>query len=72
MSRFGCSSLAILLLSGQIAIAADWFPDDKTGLKVGEKAPAFKLMDQNGSERTLKELHKDNAVALVFYRSASW
>ena len=47
-------------------------PPEKTGLKVGEKAPAFKLKDQNGKERTLEEFVKQGKVALVFYRSASW
>ena len=47
-------------------------PPEKTGLKVGAKAPAFKLKDQNGQERTLDEFVKKGKVALVFYRSASW
>jgi cytochrome oxidase Cu insertion factor (SCO1/SenC/PrrC family) len=45
---------------------------DKTGLKVDAKAPAFTLKDQGGKERTLDELLKKGKVALVFYRSASW
>jgi hypothetical protein len=52
--------------------AADSAPGEKTGLKVGEKAPAFALKDQGGKERALKELLEDGPVALVFYRSASW
>ena len=52
--------------------AADPAPDEKTGLKVGEKAPAFRLKDQVGKERTLEEFVKEGKVALVFYRSASW
>jgi peroxiredoxin len=47
-------------------------PEEKTGLKVGEKAPEFTLKDQTGAERSLKDLLKDGPVALVFYRSASW
>lgn len=47
-------------------------PAEKTGLKVGEKAPAFKLKDQAGKERTLAEFVKQGKVALVFYRSAAW
>jgi cytochrome oxidase Cu insertion factor (SCO1/SenC/PrrC family) len=46
--------------------------EGKTGLKVGEKAPAFKLKDQNGKERTLEEFTKKGTVALVFHRSAGW
>jgi len=47
-------------------------PEAKTGLRVGTKAPAFALKDQNGKERTLDEFLKKGKVALVFYRSASW
>ncbi len=54
------------------APAADPAPEGKTGLKTGEKAPAFKLKDQNGKERELAEFVKQGKVALVFYRSASW
>ena len=64
--------LAIGLVLAANARAADPAPDEKTGLKVGEKAPAFKLKDQNGKERTLEEFLKEGKVALVFYRSASW
>ena len=52
--------------------AADKAPEEKTGLLVGTKAPAFTLKDQNGKDRTLDEFLKNGKVALVFYRSASW
>ena len=58
-------------IAGGVAVAADP-PESKTGLKVGEKAPDFKLKDQAGTEHELKGLLKDGPVALVFYRSASW
>ena len=51
--------------------AADAAPE-KTGLKIGEKAPAFTLKDQHGHERSLTNLLKKGPVALVFFRSASW
>jgi len=47
-------------------------PEEQTGLKVGEKAPKFKLKDQKGTERSLDEFLKKGKVALVFYRSADW
>jgi cytochrome oxidase Cu insertion factor (SCO1/SenC/PrrC family) len=47
-------------------------PDGKTGLKLGSKAPAFTLLDQDGKKRSLEEFLKKGKVALVFYRSASW
>lgn len=52
--------------------AADPAPEEKTGIKVGEKAPKFELQDHSGKKQTLAALHEDGAVALVFYRSASW
>ena len=64
--------LAVGLTLAANVRAADPAPDEKTGLKVGEKAPAFKLKDQNGKERALEEFVKEGKVALVFYRSASW
>ena len=39
---------------------------------VGEKAPAFRLKDQNGKEQSLEGLLTKGNVALVFYRSAGW
>ena len=42
------------------------------GLKVGVKAPAFKLKDQNDKDVALSDLLKKGPVALVFFRSASW
>jgi cytochrome oxidase Cu insertion factor (SCO1/SenC/PrrC family) len=47
-------------------------PEEQTGLKVGEKAPAFGLKDQEGKERSLGEFLEKGKVALVFYRSADW
>lgn len=56
-----------------VAVAADKEPPaEKTGLNVGEKAPAFKLKDQAGKERTLEGFLKAGKVAIVFHRSAGW
>jgi len=60
------------LLVGASAWAADPAPEEKIGLNVGEKAPAFTLKDQAGKERTLDEFTKAGKVAIVFHRSASW
>lgn len=64
-------ALAVVLGVALGAPAADP-PPEKTGIKVGEMAPTFKLKDQAGTERELAALLKDGPVALVFYRSASW
>lgn len=47
-------------------------PEAMTGVKVGEKAPAFTLKDQDGAERSLDGLLKAGNLALVFTRSADW
>ena len=43
-----------------------------TGPEVGQPVPDFRLMDQNGSERTLKSIMGPKGALLVFYRSADW
>jgi hypothetical protein len=45
---------------------------EKTGLAIGEKAPAFTLKDQTGKERRLDEWLKNGELAIVFHRSAGW
>ena len=66
------TALVVGLALPPAAPAADPAPEQKTGLKIGTKAPAFTLKDQNGKERELAEFVKRGKVALVFYRSASW
>ena len=61
-----------LFIGAGVVSAAEPAPEEKTGIKVGDKAPEFKLKDQAGKERALSEFLKDGPVALVFYRSASW
>ena len=49
-------------------------PDpDPPGVKIGEAAPDFNLVDQHGNRRTLKSLLKEGeSLAVVFHRSADW
>ena len=47
-------------------------PEEKTGLKVGSKAPDFTLKNQDGNEVSLVDLRKKGPIALVFHRSADW
>jgi cytochrome oxidase Cu insertion factor (SCO1/SenC/PrrC family) len=71
-----------LALSGLFAVAsgctgappdaAQAKPEKGKALAVGDKAPAFALKDQAGTERSLDDLRKRGPVALVFYRSAKW
>ncbi len=46
-------------------------PEERTGLKVGVKAPKFTLKDQEGKERSLDVFLGKGKVSLVFYRSAA-
>jgi hypothetical protein len=62
-----------LLLGGMaLARAAGARLEEQAGLKVGDKAPPFTLLDQAGKERSLGEFLGRGRVAIVFYRSASW
>lgn len=72
MNRVIACALGLAVVLSAAVPAADPPPAEKTGIKVGEKAPAFKLKDQTGEERELAALLKDGPVAIVFYRSASW
>jgi hypothetical protein len=44
----------------------------RTGPEVGEKIPAFALLDQNGVRQTLESIAGPRGAMLVFYRSADW
>ena len=71
MSATGLALAAFIWLMGSRPIGAAEAQLDR-GLKIGEKAPEFKLKDQDGKERALSEFLKKGKVALVFYRSADW
>ena len=47
-------------------------PERTSRIAVGDVAPDFRLQDQTGAERSLKDLVAGGKVALVFYRSADW
>jgi len=42
------------------------------GLPVGQKAPAFSLVDQFGNKQTLDSLKGPRGTVLLFFRSADW
>jgi peroxiredoxin len=64
-----CLLAAVLLSSG--VDAAEEFPE-KTGLPIGQAAPTFTLLEQNGKKVSLESLLKKGPVALVFHRSVDW
>ena len=44
----------------------------QTGPEVGAKVPDFELADQQGKQRSLRDLTGPNGLLLVFTRSADW
>ena len=61
--------LGFALLLGTSPVAAE-----DPGPAVGDSAPGFSLVDQNGVRRDLASLlpKGDGKLAVVFYRSADW
>ena len=65
----------VLLVTGLFSTglrAVDEASPEKTGLPIGQSAPAFSLTDQNGREISLESLLKKGPVAVVFHRSVDW
>jgi len=62
------ATLMIFVITPRIAAASA-----PTGeIAVGERAPAFRLNDQNNREFCLNAMLKNGPVAVVFIRSVSW
>jgi peroxiredoxin len=65
--------LAPFLFALSLAAAQPAHVDPSTlGPKIGETAPDFSAVDQNGRERTLRSLLGPKGLMLVFFRSAEW
>ena len=70
----------VSMMAGMVVLASFMtFPcdgqsaeSDRTGLKVGTKAPDFTLKNQDGKEVSLLDLRKKGPLAIVFHRSADW
>ena len=69
---FALQALLVVCYSFGFETIAQEASPEKTGLAIGQKAPAFTLKDQNDKEVSLASLLKKGPVALVFYRSADW
>ncbi len=63
-------ALAALLATSQLIASSGCAADE--GLKVGDKAPAIELKNQNAEVIKVSEMLKDGPVAVVFHRSANW
>ncbi len=67
------SSAVMLVLLFSASAGAQHAPiSAEHGLKVGDKAPEFKLPSHEGKDVSLEDLRKNGSVALVFHRSADW
>ena len=64
-------ALVVCLLAANVT-AADLLPAKAAEINVGDRAPAFKLKDQNDREVSLAEMVKQGPVAVVFVRSIDW
>jgi cytochrome oxidase Cu insertion factor (SCO1/SenC/PrrC family) len=69
--RFAKSIAAAVLLVLTVGCTGDPAPVN-VSLNVGDAAPEFRLTDQHGKQRSLKEFLGNGSVAVVFYRSAEW
>jgi cytochrome oxidase Cu insertion factor (SCO1/SenC/PrrC family) len=73
MKHFQIPSMIVLAIALLTAPAfALELEDDFPGLQVGEQAPAFTLKDQKNQDISLEDLIKEQPIAIVFHRSASW
>jgi cytochrome oxidase Cu insertion factor (SCO1/SenC/PrrC family) len=64
-----------LLAASRVLVTAQQPPPvdtSKIGPKVGEVAPEFTAVDQQGAVRSLKAAAGPNGTMLVFFRSADW
>ncbi len=44
----------------------------KTGIRVGQKIPPFKAVDQNGKARDFDSIKGPQGAVILFHRSADW
>ena len=72
MSRYSFAFLLLAVCSVAIAKEGSVAEVESPGLKVGEKAPNFTLVDQDEKQVKLSDLIKKGPVAIVFHRSAQW
>jgi cytochrome oxidase Cu insertion factor (SCO1/SenC/PrrC family) len=64
--------LAVLALSAASAQQRQRVDVSTLGPQAGQRVPDFRLVDQNGTTRTLESLMGPRGLMLVFLRSADW
>lgn len=69
-------SVAAFVLCAAVATGAQVQPPavdlSKLGPQVGERVPAFSLVDQAGATRDFTSIAGPKGTMLVFFRSADW
>lgn len=70
--------VALVALSAAVVFGQEFDPldptddDAQTGIAIGEKIPAFSVVDQHGELWDFDKLKGPNGAVLVFHRSADW
>ena len=72
LPRFLPAGAAILFGAAALAAQSPLLEVDRFGPQVGEAAPDFALVDQNGRTRDLTSILGPGGALLVFSRSAAW
>lgn len=67
-SRLCCLLCYHKLCKDILQVEEERMPKTDTLIKVGDRAPDFKLKNYDGTEYTLKGLVKDSNVFLLFFR----
>lgn len=71
MARRSILSLVALIVAAAAGLTAQ-IDVSQIGPKVGAKAPALQLADQQGRVQTIASLAGPKGTMLVFFRSADW
>jgi hypothetical protein len=69
------AQILVLLLLGLVPAVLSAQPQAKplgTGPDVGQRIPAFEVVDHSGRSQTFESLKGPKGLLLLFYRSADW
>ena len=72
--HLGLAVIAVAMMAAlpSTGLAQSKEKESQEPIKVGQKAPEFKLAGADGKKHTLAEYRKKGIVALLFFRSADW
>jgi len=55
-----------------LALAIGQNPTFDAGIRINQKIPSFRLIDQNGATRDYNSIKGSKGAVLLFFRSADW